>query len=91
MKISLSRILAIDSLIRHKSTGSPEKFALHLGISKRTLHVTLSYMKEAFNAPIYYNRVKETYSYVEEGFIMIKFQRGKPSSKDVYETSLMGV
>jgi len=78
MRISINRVNTIDFLIRHKSTGCPESFAKRLGISKRTLHFTLSHMKDAFNAPIEYDRFKKTYFYLEDGYVTVTFQKGKP-------------
>jgi hypothetical protein len=77
MRIDLNRISAIDFLIRHKSTGCPESFATRLSISKRTLHFTLSHMKDVFNAPIEYDRHRKTYFYSEDGYVIISFQRSK--------------
>lgn len=78
MRISLNRVNTIDFLIRHRSTGCPESFARRLGISKRTLHFTLSQMKDAFHAPIEYDRLRKTYFYAEDGHVTISFQKGKP-------------
>jgi hypothetical protein len=82
MRIDLNRVSTIDFLIRHKSTGCPDLFAKRLSISKRTLHFTLSHMKDIFNAPIEYDRHKKTYFYAEEGYVIISFKRTKLS----YET-----
>lgn len=78
MRIDLNRVSTIDFLIRHRSTGSPESFAKRLSISKRTLHFTLSHMKDVFAAPIEYDRYRKTYFYAEDGYVIISFQRGKP-------------
>lgn len=77
MRIDPNRVSAIDFLIRHKSTGCPDVFANRLNISKRTLHFTLSYMKHVFNAPIIYGKHRKTYSYAEDGYVIISFQRSK--------------
>jgi len=77
MKIDLNRVTTIDFLIRHRSTGCPESFAKRLGVSKRTLHHTLSHMKGMFNAPIEYDRQRRTYFYAEDGYVIISFQRKK--------------
>jgi transcriptional antiterminator len=78
MKVDLNRIIAIDFLIRHKCTNSPEQLAKRLGVSKRTLHFTISIMKDKFNAPILYSRDRQSYIYKEEGYVILSFQRGKP-------------
>eukprot|EP01133_Synstelium_polycarpum_P010062 gene10062-11737_t len=59
MKIDFTRVMSIDFLIRHKSTGNPESLASHLGISKRTLFETLNFMKDSLHAPIIYDRKKK--------------------------------
>jgi predicted transcriptional regulator len=78
MKVDLNRIIAIDFLIRHKCTNTPEELAKRLGVSKRTLHFTISIMKDKFNAPIIYNRHRRSYIYKEEGYVILSFQKGKP-------------
>jgi hypothetical protein len=78
MKVDLNRITAIDFLIRHKCTRSPEMLAKRLGISKRTLYFTISIMKDMFKAPILYNRHRQSYIYEEEGYVIFSFQKGKP-------------
>lgn len=75
MRIDFNRISAIDFLIRHRSTGCPDSFAKRLSISKRTLHFTLSHMKDLFKAPIEYDRQNKTYFYAENGSVIISFQK----------------
>jgi len=75
MKVDLNRIQTIDYLIRKKYTGSPNELANKLGVSLRTLHDTLSFMKQELNAPIVYNAVRKSYCYKEDGIICFKYQR----------------
>lgn len=77
MKIDFTRVMSIDFLIRHKSTGNPESLASHLGISKRTLFETLNFMKDSLHAPIIYDRYRCTYLYNEEGMMLFAFFKGK--------------
>jgi predicted DNA-binding transcriptional regulator YafY len=77
MRIDIARIRTLDSLIKHKSTGNPEQLARKLQISKRTLFNTLNEMKAAFDAPISYNKIRETYYYHDEGFMLLTFQKHK--------------
>lgn len=75
MKVDLERLTTIDALIRQKATGNPLILAQRLDISKRTLFFYLNYMKLNLNAPILYNRHRETYHYSEEGRICFVFKK----------------
>lgn len=75
MKVDLSRIETIDSLIRRKFTGNPNELATKLNISLRTLHDTLNFMKNELNAPIVYNSTRRSYCYKEDGLICFKYQK----------------
>lgn len=87
MRIELNRIVKIDYLIRHKATGSPVYLATQLGISKRTLFETLSFMKNSLHAPIVYNKYRQTYIYQEEGFFCFDFQKEQLSKKQNLKNS----
>jgi len=75
MKIDLSRIITIDSLIQRKCTGSPEELSRRLGVSKRTLHYYIGFMKDDMSAPICYNKQRSTYYYSIEGGVLFAFQK----------------
>lgn len=75
MKIDLTRVMTLDFLIRQKATGSPETLATRLGISRRTLFFTLNFMRDSLNAPIAYNRFRETYFYAEKGLFCFVYMR----------------
>lgn len=64
MKIKI--IIKIHDLIRTGRTGNPSEFAYKTGVSKRTLYEYISFMKNELNAPIYYNRSRESYEYFQE-------------------------
>jgi len=77
MKIDVNHYSRIDFLIRMKSTGSPDRLASQLGISKRQTLQILKDMKEHFHAPIKYNSFQKSYFYTEEGFFVLGFQKCK--------------
>lgn len=52
----------IDTLVRMRATGSPNKLAERLGISKSTLFEYLAFMKE-LGADIYYDTNVQSYCY----------------------------
>ncbi|WP_035096159.1 HTH domain-containing protein [Aquimarina megaterium] len=54
----------MDQLIRLQATGSPEKFAQRLGISRTKLYRMIKLMR-ALNAPIEYDTVIQSYVYTE--------------------------
>ena len=54
----------MDQLIRLQATGSPEKFAQRLGISRTKLYRIIKLMKQ-LNAPIEYGITIQSYIYTE--------------------------
>jgi predicted DNA-binding transcriptional regulator YafY len=68
----LKRIERIDHLIKIRGTGTPEKFAERLGISRRCLYDYINRMKES-GAPIKYDQYRTTFYYAEEGNFKIDF------------------
>jgi len=58
----IDRIQQIDLLIRLKATGTAEKLASKIGISRSMLYEYLSEMK-TMGAPIDYDRYRQTYFY----------------------------
>nr|WP_121273810.1 hypothetical protein [Pedobacter schmidteae] len=75
MKVDLNRVITIDALIRQKSTGSPDRLAEHLKISRRTLFDTLNFMREQLDAPIVYSKVRRTYVYQDQGSLNFKYKK----------------
>jgi predicted DNA-binding transcriptional regulator YafY len=54
----------MDQLIRLQATGSPEKFAQRLGISRTKLYRMIKLMKQ-LNAPIEYGIAIQSFVYTE--------------------------
>lgn len=69
---TLRRIKFIDQLIRIKGTGTAEKLAQRLGVSRATVYVYLNIMKEN-GAPIKFCKFRQSYFYDEEGSFAIRF------------------
>jgi len=69
----LNRIERLDSLIRHKCTGTPKELAKKLDISERWLYIFLDELKTDLGCPIRYDRKRRSYVYDEPGKLMIGF------------------
>lgn len=65
----IERIHRVDKDIKQKKTGSPEEFALKLGVSKRQLFRMISELKD-YGAPIKYSRSLKSFYYCEDNFEM---------------------
>lgn len=56
------RLENIDTIIRTKSSGTPQQFARKIGLSRSKLFIYLNLMKE-LGAPIRYNKERGCYYY----------------------------
>jgi hypothetical protein len=63
----------IDFFISHKATGTPKQLAKKLNISEREVYYLMQTMKEDYNAPIEYDKQKQTYFYCTNGSFFIGF------------------
>lgn len=72
MKSLLHRLIRLDHLISHKSTGTPADCANKIGISERSLYDYLKILKE-MGAPVRFSRDRRTYFYSEGGHFHISF------------------
>ena len=63
----IERIKKIHSLIEKECTGSSKDFALKVGISRSLLMEHLKEMRETFNAPIQFCRIRNTF-YSKQAF-----------------------
>lgn len=70
----IERLQTIDRLIKIKGTGTPTELAQKIGVSKRTTIELISVMKQ-MGAPIYYDKQRNTYCYMEQGHFNISFTR----------------
>lgn len=70
----LKRIRRLDGMIRRKSTGPPEKLAQKLDISERWLYNLMEELKMELDAPITYDRRRQSYVYEEKGKMVFGFR-----------------
>jgi predicted DNA-binding transcriptional regulator YafY len=75
MKSLLHRLIRLDHLIHHKSTGTPSDCAQKIGISERSLYDYLKILKE-MGAPVKFSRGRRTYYYTEGGQFHVSFLSG---------------
>jgi predicted DNA-binding transcriptional regulator YafY len=68
----IARFKHIDHLINQKATGNAAMLARKLDICERTAKEFIAVMKE-FGAPIYFDRVKNSYCYKHAGNFNISF------------------
>lgn len=61
--IDLHKLLHIDSLIQRHSTGTPDKFAKRLELSRSVFFEYLGYMRNELDLSIKYNEYAQTYYY----------------------------
>jgi len=62
----------MHSLIKRKATGTPEQFANKMNMSRSALMRALNEMKE-LDAPICYDKIRETYYYCEQVELSVGF------------------
>lgn len=72
--MNLKNIQLLIEFIDSGNTGTPKKLATQLGISERMLFKYLDILKNEFEAPIKYNRLKQTYYFTENGSIDLRWQ-----------------
>ena len=56
-------IIRLHDFIQLEKTGNPKALGFKLGISTRTLYEYIAFMKQELNAPIVYERQKQSYKY----------------------------
>lgn len=66
--------MIINKQIAKGRTGSPSQLANYLGVSERTLHNYLSYMRSELKAPIKWSQYKGTYYYSSSGKLDLEWQ-----------------
>ena len=91
MKSLLHRLIRLDHLIAHKSTGTPADCASKIGISERSLYDYLKILKE-MGAPVKFSRDRRTYFYTEGGHFHISFLSREKEARyvELNEDALIG-
>lgn len=62
----------MHALIKRKATGTPEQFAEKMNMSRSALMRAIREMKE-LDAPICYDKIRETYYYCEQVELSVGF------------------
>jgi Mn-dependent DtxR family transcriptional regulator len=57
-------------LIEKHHTGNPIQLSQKIGLSESSVHNYINRLKKDFNAPIKYNRIKETYYFSTKGALI---------------------
>lgn len=77
--VNLEKIVHMDYLIRHKSTGTPADFAQKVGMTRSTFFEYLTYMREELRLVINYDKHKPSYYYGERDLSSV-FSSSMPNS-----------
>jgi hypothetical protein len=64
----------INSLIKRKATGSASEFASKLGLSRSGFFYQLKILKDDFEAPISFDRMRNSYYYTRDGELFFGFK-----------------
>ncbi|MEM1319267.1 MAG: hypothetical protein AAGG75_03370 [Bacteroidota bacterium] len=80
---TLKMVERLDQLIRLKSTGTPKKLAVRLGISERSVHRLIEMMKD-MEAPIYYCIARQSYCYECDVEFRFGFYLKDSTPKELY-------
>lgn len=65
-------IIRLHDFIQLEKTGNPKALGFKLGISTRTLYENIAFMKQELNAPIVYERHKQSYKYISKYSLCFK-------------------
>ncbi|MBB4078467.1 hypothetical protein GGR28_001080 [Lewinella aquimaris] len=74
----LDRLHKMHRLIKFQRTGTPEEFAVRLGISRSMLYRLIGELK-AMDAPIYFCVRRQSYTYSESVELQLGFKRTNPA------------
>jgi hypothetical protein len=75
--VDIRKIIRINKLIKSERTGTPKTLGIHLGVSERTTHNYLRFMRTELKAPIAWNAFKKTYAYKKTGTLKLEWQEDK--------------
>ena len=74
------RIERIDHRIKRSATSTPDEFARRLGITTRHLYRYIKFMREYLNMPIEYSQRIQSYVYLENGDLKLRWEQKKQES-----------
>ena len=69
----VTHVRRLTALIRLKATGSPVALAKRLKISRSKLFALIKSLREDFDAPIFYDRKRQSYCFEQDGEFFIGF------------------
>jgi hypothetical protein len=84
--IDLIKLDRLDSLIRRRATGSPEKLAERLRMSRSSLFEFISFLRNEMRAPIRYSKSLSSYVYEYVPKFHLGFEKERLSPIVVYDT-----
>lgn len=65
--MDIRKLIILDDYIRRQATGRPEELAKKMGISRRTVHKYIAFMRNELGAPVTWKEGYRSYCYAEEG------------------------
>lgn len=65
--MNIAKIKNLIHLIEKERTGTPKELAKRLELSERMVYNYVDVLRKDLNAPVVYNRTKQTYQYNEQG------------------------
>jgi hypothetical protein len=65
--MNISKIKNLIHLIEKERTGTPKELAKRLELSERMVYNFVGILRKALNAPVGYNRFRQTYQFQEPG------------------------
>jgi len=67
-------LLRLDQLIRLKATGTPKQLAEKFDVSISTIKRAIKKLRNKFDCPIQYSKIRRSYYYEYPGRLIIKFE-----------------
>ncbi len=68
--MDINKIQRLIYLIEKQQTGNPIQLSEKIGLSESSVHNYINRLKKDFNAPVKYNRIKETYYFSTNGALI---------------------
>ncbi|MDY0143916.1 MAG: hypothetical protein RBR97_18700 [Bacteroidales bacterium] len=73
----------LDQLIRLKATGNPANLAKKLNVTERQVYNIINKLKTTYNAPVIFDKDRNSYVYNESGRIIIGFYKDALSTREI--------
>jgi hypothetical protein len=65
--MNIAKIKILIHLVEKERTGTPKELARRLELSERMVYNYVGVLRNDLNAPVVYNRFRQTYQYNEQG------------------------